>query len=124
MGFYLSAELENGTYRVEANKEGYSFFSSGGVTPAIYWVTIPQESPQSYDFTAISNVTQEQIDGASNIDNSTTEYAQKLFGDIDELSGVSVAAVNEGSNFITSKASVDNSTDTVFADNQTGISAI
>ncbi len=68
----------------------------------------------SSDCTAISNVTQEQIEAASNIDNSTAEYAQLLFGDLNVISEISVIAVDEGSNINTSKASIDGTTDTVY----------
>ena len=61
-----------------------------------------------------------QLSDAEAIDNSTAEYAQLLFGDLNGISAISVVAVNEGSNFISSKASFDNSTvggpiDTVYS---------
>ena len=49
---------------------------------------------------------------ASEIDNNTCEYAQTLFGDINETSGITVDAVNPGSDFTSTKATVDNSTST------------
>ncbi len=49
---------------------------------------------------------------ASEIDNNTCEYTQTLVGDIDENSGVTVNAVNPGSAFTSTKATVDNSTNT------------
>lgn len=49
---------------------------------------------------------------ASEIDDNICDYTQTLFGDIDETSGVTVAAVNPGSAFTSTKATVDNSTNT------------
>jgi hypothetical protein len=49
---------------------------------------------------------------ASEIDDNICEYTQTLFGDIDENSGVTVDAVNPGSAFTSTKATVDNSTNT------------
>ena len=50
---------------------------------------------------------------ASELDNDICAYAQTLFGDIDETSGITVAAVNAGSVFTSTKATVDGSTNTV-----------
>jgi hypothetical protein len=49
---------------------------------------------------------------ASEIDENICEYAQTLIGDIDENSGVTVDAVSPGSAFTSTKATVDNGTDT------------
>ena len=49
---------------------------------------------------------------ASEIDDDICAYAQTLFGDIDETSGITVAAVNPGSAFTSTKATVDGSTNT------------
>ncbi|MFC1670760.1 hypothetical protein ACFL20_10250 [Spirochaetota bacterium] len=49
------------------------------------------------------------------IDDNACLYAQYRFGDINETSGINVVSIDEGTNFITSKATVDNNPDTVTA---------
>jgi len=49
---------------------------------------------------------------ASEIDNTICKYTQTLIGDIDNSSGITVAPVNPGSEFTSTKATVDNSTNT------------
>ena len=61
------------------------------------------------------DVLEKQLNDAEAIDNSTAEYAQLLFGDLNGISEISVVGVNEGSSFISAKASVDGSTDTVYS---------
>ncbi len=49
---------------------------------------------------------------ASEIDNNICKYTQSLVGDIDNSSGITVDPVNPGSEFTSTKATVDNSTNT------------
>jgi hypothetical protein len=108
-GYYAIGDLPDGQYLVLPEEDGYIF---DAVNVIWHWVYLAQQSGQSYDFTAISELTLSQLNNASGLDDGTAEYAQKLFGDlIIDVPGINVTSVNEGSNFITSKASVDVSTD-------------
>ncbi len=49
---------------------------------------------------------------ALEIDNNICKYAQALIGDIDNSSGITVSPVSPGSEFTSTKATVDNSTNT------------
>ena len=49
---------------------------------------------------------------ASEIDKNICEYTQTLIGDIDNSSGITVSPVNPGSEFTSTKATVDNITNT------------
>jgi len=48
-----------------------------------------------------------QLNAAGKIDDSVAKYAQLLFGDLNDTLKVRVDSVNEGSNFVTSKAHVN-----------------
>lgn len=64
-------------------------------------------------FTACKKNNYEQVLAqASQIDNAICGYAQTLFGDIDENSGITVDAVSPGTAFTSTKATVDGSTKT------------
>ena len=58
---------------------------------------------------------EKQMRDAEDIDNSAAKYAQLLFGDLNDVREIRVTAVNERSNFVTSKASVNAILKTVYA---------